>query len=73
MAHNQEYKKEESDITVHGSFTVIEDDIDSPPSDLKSNFISIEEWLGSICDEDFLKNQLMNIESDFLNQSNHTR
>ncbi|MDI9874946.1 hypothetical protein [Flectobacillus rivi] len=53
MAHNQEYKKEESDITVHGSFTVIEDDIDSPPSDLKSNFISIEEWLGSICDEDF--------------------
>lgn len=52
MAHNQEYKKEESDITVHGSFTVIEEDIDCPPSDLEPNFTSLEEWLSSICDED---------------------
>jgi len=54
MAQDQEHKKEETENVQRGSFVFIEEeeDIDSPPSDLKSNFISIEEWLGSICDED---------------------
>lgn len=53
MAQDQEHKKEETENVQRGSFVFIEEDIDSPPSYLKSNFISLEEWLCSICDEDF--------------------
>lgn len=52
MAQDQEHKKEETENVEHESFVFIEEDIDCPPSDLESNFTSLEAWLSSICDED---------------------